>query len=164
MCDLFISVWFRWLMSCAAVALVSPCRGGKLFDRHEIQAIGGIEMKLADLVADAITGHIRHNVVEDAGELAGEGLVYCCNTVAHHHSCLPYRGTGTKREGGVEEICQRFGILDGEAKFVFPHIRCQLFFRDRYAVIAVVFFVGLERDFCIGMQKLDFYFYHIVFL
>ena len=69
MCDLFISVWFRWLMSCAAVALVSPCRGGKLFDRHEIQAIGGIEMKLADLVADTITGHIRHNVVEDAGEL-----------------------------------------------------------------------------------------------
>lgn len=100
-----------WLMSCAAVALVSPCRGCKLFDRHEIKAIGGIEMKLADLVADTITGHIRHNVIEDAGELAGEGFVYCCNAAAHHHSCLPYRASRTKREGGVEEICKRFGIF-----------------------------------------------------
>lgn len=150
-------------MSCAAVALVSPCRGCKLFDRHEIKAIGGIEMKLADLVADTITGHIRHNVIEDAGELAGEGFVYCCNAVAHHHSCLPYRGTGTKGEGSIEVIYQQFGILDGEAKFVFPHVRCKLFFGDRHTVVAVVFFVGLEGDFRIGMQELDFYFYHIVF-
>lgn len=77
-------------------------------------------------------------------------------------SHIELRGRSVK--AALKKSVNGSAFLDGEAKFVFPYIRCQLFFRDRYAVIAVVFFVGLERDFCIGMQKLDFYFYHIVFL
>ena len=103
-------------------------------------------------------------MVEDAGELASERFVYCSDAVAQHHSCLPYRGTGTQGEGCIEVICQWFGVLNGKTEVVFPHVRRYLFFGDRYVVIAVVLFVGFEGDFRIGMQELVFTFIIFNFL
>ena len=151
-------------MSCAAISFVPSCGGCELFDRHEVQAIGGIKMELTHLVADTITRHIRHNVVEDSGKLAGVWFVYRSDAVAQDHSCFPYRGTGTQGEGSIEGVHKRICVLNGKAEVVFPHIRGYLFFGDRHAVIAVVLFVGLEGDFCIGMQELDFYVYHVVYI